>query len=234
MVRILLKRHRPEVFEDEDLDSIRDTEEFHLYMRASDIRYKEAMKEAKTEFTWKERTADKLVVVLHGNQQNNEISREFWEPFDIHGYQIEYLQSSEIDSDGLFRWNDDGDGPEQLAGALNVVKDSSYKITVLAGFSAGCNTILRAISSGDIVADKVVLFSPWMPVLNDSAAETINSLKAANVEVVISCGNDYIDCVPLCRLFEKTAKTMELNCTVRYVEGLGHEYPDDFAALIMI
>ncbi|MCF8020835.1 MAG: hypothetical protein K9L62_15765 [Vallitaleaceae bacterium] len=221
--------YRPDVFEDEDLDSIRNEERFHLCEKTSKKRYEDALKEASTEFTLKERLEDNLLVVLHGNQQNNDISRGFWRDISIEDYQVEYLQSKELDSYNLYRWNDDGDGPKQLASAMKKTDDLGFDNKVLAGFSAGCNTILRAIVEEKIVPDKLLLFSPWIPVIEGSMTQIIESLKESAVEVMIVCGELDEDCLPLCKLFEEKANELDYECTIRYIQGLGHEYPEDLS-----
>lgn len=44
--------YRPEVYEDEDLDSIREDDRFKEYSSLSLVRYLEASKTVETEFTW--------------------------------------------------------------------------------------------------------------------------------------------------------------------------------------
>lgn len=224
--------YRPEVFEDDDLEIIRNEERFIVCEETSRKRYMDALETATTEFTWKEKLEDNLIIVLHGNQQNNRISREFWSGVGVSDYQIEYLQSKEIDSYKLYRWNEDGDGPKQLASSLNAIDYDSYSRRVLAGFSAGCNTILRAIATENVVANKVLLLSPWMPTVEEFITEIIECLKKSAIEVVIVCGESDDDCLPHCKMFEAKAKELDFGCTIRYIEGLAHEYPDDFSSLI--
>lgn len=224
--------YRPEVFEDNDLDVIRDYSDFKSCVEISNKRYEEAMKHTKTDFSWNKKNDDNLLVVLHGNQQNNEISRSFWAELAQPSYQIEYLQSSEIDSFQLYRWSDDGDGPGQLNGALGKVAASLYNKTVLAGFSAGCNTILRAIASGDSRCEMVILFSPWMPIVESKCDDVIMALKAKEIATVLICGELDEDCMPQCRLFEERAKALGFKYKQNYLEGMSHEYPENLVALV--
>lgn len=70
--------YRSEVFDDEDLISISDTDRFKKCKELSEKRYLEALKNAHTYFSWKSKTHDNLAVILHGNQQNIDISKESW------------------------------------------------------------------------------------------------------------------------------------------------------------
>jgi hypothetical protein len=223
--------YRPEVFEDEDLDTIRGLKQFQKCVEVSSQRYNEAIKRSKTEFSWTSKCADNLAIVLHGNQQNNLISKSYWESLSRPDYQIEYLQSNEIDSCGLFRWSDDGDGPEQLANALVEIRDSAYESTLLIGFSAGCNTILRGILERNVVVNKVILFSPWIPIVERNLEGVIQHLMEEHIEVVMVCGTLDEDCMPLCKIFEDKAMEMGFKFNALYIEGMVHEYPEDFKML---
>ena len=226
--------YRPEVFEDEDLDPIRQDQDFLTCLEVSKKKYEEALKKTSTVLSWKEKTKHKLILVLHGNQQNNEISQSFWSDFKDKNYQLEYLQSKEIDSYNLYRWSDDGDGPKQLSDALETTKVLQYEKLVLAGFSAGCDTILRAITEEGIKCDQVILFSPWIPSIESKSHEVIEALKRNKVEVVMICGHLDEDCMPLCKLFEDKANELGFKYKSTYLKELGHAYPSDLTKLISI
>jgi hypothetical protein len=224
--------YRPEVFEDEDLDSIRQEKDFLLCLQASKEKYDEALKKTSTVLSWKEKTKNKFLLVLHGNQQNNEISQSVWSDFKDKNYQVEYLQSREIDSYNLYRWSDDGDGPKQLFGALETIKSFQYEKVILAGFSAGCQTILRAITEEGIKCDQVILFSPWIPIIESRGHEVIEALKKNKIEVVIICGQLDEDCMPLCKQFEDKANELGFKYKSIYLKEMGHAYPKDLTKMI--
>ncbi len=224
--------YRPEVFEDDDLATIRNHSDFASCVALSNSRYQEALKSTMTKFSWQKKIKNNLLVVLHGNQQNNAISKMFWSEFNLASFQIEYLQSSEIDSFQLYRWSDDGDGPVQLSNALRQVEGELYNKTVLAGFSAGCNTILRAINLGNIKCDMVILFSPWMPVVESICDKVITALKDKQIEVVIICGELDEDCMPQCKMFEKRAMALAFEYKRNYIKDLAHEYPKNLIEIV--
>lgn len=224
--------YRPDVFEDEDLDTIRNKDEFKICQDISTKRYEEALEIARTEFTWKCKNEDRLMVVLHGNQQNNDISKRIWSGVEIPNYQIDYLQSKELDSIGIFRWSDDGDGPMQLNVALGMTRDFSYEERILVGFSAGCNTILRSMLLDSFTCDKIILFSPWIPVVETAGNEVITALKDKKVDVVIICGELDEDCMPQCQLFESKSNELGLKCEIKYIKDMGHEYPANLKEII--
>jgi len=62
-----------------------------------------------------------LMLILHGNQQNNDISKESWQFIYRNKYQVEYLQSKEIDSYNLFIWEDKGNGTIQIKETIELI-----------------------------------------------------------------------------------------------------------------
>lgn len=152
--------YRPEVFEDEDLDSIRDDIAFEVCCKKSEQRYLKALQGAETISTWAEKKRERVVLCLHGNQQNNDISKGYWGFLEGSIYQVEYIQSKEIDSYGLFRWEDEGSGPEELFGVINSIEPDLYEETILCGFCSGCNLILKFMKDFDITCSKIILQSP--------------------------------------------------------------------------
>ena len=225
--------YRPEVFEDEDLKSLQDDVRFKTCCKVSEERYLEVYKISKTQCTWINKRSNRLILALHGNQQNNEISKMSWQFLDGDKYQVEYLQSSEIDSYNLFRWEDDGTGPIQLKETIDLIDWNSYEQKILCGFSAGCNVILRAIRDKDISCNKIILQSPWIPIVKDNLNSLIKTLKKNDIEVLIICGNDDEDCFSQCKTFEANAIEEGLDVSALYIEGLGHDYPENFNEIVL-
>lgn len=167
--------YRPEVFDDDDLDLIRETLRFQKCLSLSNIRYENALKESKSICTWKIKTKDDLLLVLHGNQQNIDIARQDWDQFSDQ-YQVEYLQSSEIDSKDLYRWEIEGNGYKELLKVLEKIEMTEYKTVSLAGFSAACHVILKALTNGFSVCNKVILQSPWIKDLDHEYPPNLKQL----------------------------------------------------------
>jgi len=146
---------------------------------------------------------------------------------------VEYLQSHEIDSYQLYRWEDDGDGPSQVKNALHTIDSSQYTSIILAGFSAGCNTILRAIKEEDVVCDKIILQSPWIPMIENELEDLIDVSLKKEIEILMVCGQNDEVSLSQCVEFDKSAKEAGLKCRTILVDGLGHEYPNDFRDIVL-
>jgi hypothetical protein len=223
--------YRPEVFEDEDLDSIREDERFIHCEVISKQRYEKEIEVSKTSFTLEEVDKDNLLIVLHGNQQNNIISKAYWSNLVLEQYQVEYLQSEEIDSYQLYRWEEDGTGPNQIEETVKTI-ENNYETIVLAGFSAGCNAILRAILEKNIVCHKVILNSPWIPIIEEESDRIIRKLKTRNIEVLVICGKDDSDCYPQCLKFDEVAQNNKYDYIRVYESEVGHEYSKDLIKIV--
>lgn len=225
--------YRPEVFEDEDLDSIRNELRFKELLEISNTRYLEALKNTKTELTWATKTNDSLVLALHGNQQNMNDSISSWNFLKNHDYQVEYIQSSELDSCGIYRWSDDGDGYKQLINAINKIDLSTYQYQILCGFSAGCNVILKALLNDEITASKIILQSPWIPVIEEKLDEVVSVLIKKEIEVYIICGTEDEDCYP--QSIELYQKLNEIDGHVvgEWINNLNHEFSDNHEEIVL-
>ncbi|MFO7729444.1 MAG: hypothetical protein R6V86_01635 [Spirochaetia bacterium] len=97
-------------------------------------------------------------------------------------YQFEYLQSCEIGSYELFRWEANG------------------------------NTILRAPTESKVTCDRVVLQSPWIPSIENDIDGKIKALIEKKIEVLLIYSEKDEDCLPLSRLFASRARELGLQC----------------------
>lgn len=231
---IIVKKmwYRPEVFEDDDLDLIKENLRFQKCVNLSNFRYENALKEAKSICTWEEKTKDNLLLVLHGNQQNINIAREDWEQFSD-DYQVEYLQSSELDSQDLYRWEVDGNGYKELLKALETIDTNDYKTITLAGFSAGCQVILNALTEGFFVCNKVILQSPWIPTIENNHKEVVKVLHNHKTELLLICGEEDEDCLPLAKQLVQSGEEVSLAVSSHWIAGMDHEYPENFKEIVM-
>lgn len=223
--------YRPEVFDDEDLDSLRDDSRFKELRAISDKRYLEAVEEAETFCTWEEIKCRDLALVLHGNQQNIDISIENWNFLKKYGYQVEYVQSASVDSYELFRWEDND--KNQLAGVLDRISWNEYETRTIGGFSAGCNEILKAFMVKDFKCERIILQSPWIPVIDNRIDEIMSRLEERETQVIVICGDDDKDCIRRANIFVDKAKVKGLNISEYWVKNLGHDFPDDFEEYLL-
>ncbi|WP_422485816.1 TPR end-of-group domain-containing protein [Gudongella sp. DL1XJH-153] len=224
--------YRPEVFQDEDLDSIRHTDRFRKCEDASRIRYKESFDRVNTIITWNHKSKEKILLALHGNQQNLNHSRGHWQFLGEMDYQVEYIQSEEIDSCELFRWEDEGTGPMQLKESMQKMQWDSYEKKTIGGFSAGCNVILRAILEQDISCSSIILQSPWIPVVDNDIGGLVDKIKSKNIQVLIICGTKDLDCLDRSKILFNELINNGNSVKGVWVNDLGHDFPEDFEEIV--
>jgi len=224
--------YRSEVFDDEDLDSLKDKSRFKELKGISIKRYQEALEIAETRISWEKKTKNNILLALHGNQQNMSHSIEDWSSIDDDSFQVEYIQSKEIDSFEIFRWNDEGNGPIQLKNSLERIRWKDYEKKVLGGFSAGCNVILRTILENDADCSAIILQSPWIPMIENSLTKLVESIKEKKIRVMIICGMEDSDCLEPSKTLSNALISRGAVVKSIWVNELGHEFPDDFNEIV--
>jgi len=222
--------YRPEIFNDDDLESLQGNECFEKCKILSYKRYQEAVYKSNTICTWQKREQKKLVLIVHGNQQNIQISSQIWDYSFTADYQVEYIQSKDIDSINLFRWEEDA--KEQITKVIKNIEWFGYDKRLLCGYSSGCNEILKALLSNEFECEHIILLAPWIPIINDQLDEILNLLKYKNIKILIFCGTQDEDCFPLSSKFEKSAADNGIDIKKYWSEGLAHDIPSDFQTIL--
>lgn len=224
--------YRPEVFADSDLDILIGEERFKHCKSISQERYFAAEKTAKTLCTWTDKLNDKILLALHGNQQNMQMSKTYWEFMKESGFQVEYIQSCELDSYQLYRWEDNGNGDCQLSKICTEIGWNDYGTRILCGFSSGCNVILKALLENKIVCDYIILQSPWIPAIYEEMDDIVVALKQHKIKILMICGDCDEDCTPLARTFYQKATENKIDINAVWIKGLSHDFPDDFQNVV--
>lgn len=167
--------YRPEVLVDDDLAALENDPAFHALKAVSDARYEEAVSRTEAVLSWKAKTADDLLLAVHGNTQNGETARGDWTPV-LAGddrWQLETIQSAEPDGFGTYRWSYDMTSYLPVADAMEKLQGAGYQKFVCGGFSAGCDMLLRAVTFTAARCDMLLLQSPWIPLLEEQAEALI-------------------------------------------------------------
>lgn len=225
--------YRPAVFKDDDLESLFGDERFEACAKASELKYMNELQSAKTQMTWTEKKKDQVLLALHGNQENMKVCEKHWHFANEHGYQVEYIQSEELDSYEFYRWETEGSGSEQLQKVCHAMAWNDYGVRVLAGFSAGCNVILKALYESALTCDIIVLQSPWIPSIHELLEPMLEAIKRKNIKVIMLCGREDEDSVPLVELFDKQAIEKQIDLKTIWIDGLAHDFPENFEEMIL-
>lgn len=198
--------YRPEVLEDDDLETLKEDPEFLSLKSVSDARYQEAVSKSKPIFSWKHKAAENLFLAVHGNTQNGETARADWSPvFSGNSqWQIETIQSAEPDGYGTYRWSYDQTSYLPVADAIQGVQNEGYRNILCGGFSAGCDMLLRAIAFTPARCDLLILQSPWIPALREYPEAVTRAIREKNIALQIFCGSDDEDCLPMAQQLYST------------------------------
>ena len=176
-------------------------------------------------FSWRGRAAGTLVLAVHGNGQNAGIARRDWAPLERAGAQVETVQSSVVDCTGRFRWEYDGENYRQTADAARIVQDAGYERQVWAGFSAGCDMLLRTLLYTGLSCDTLALQSPWTPLLEKECAAVCRALAKKNVEVHLFCGTQDSDCIEMAQMLYGALHSAGGRVHLTLQTGLRHRFP---------
>ena len=219
--------YRPEVLEDDDLESLKHHAAFVSLKAVSDARYADAVAQAKAQFSWKEKTADDLFLAVHGNTQNAAAARADWEPVlaESGQWQLETIQSAQPDGFGTYRWSYDMTSYLPVAEAMEKAQREGYRKIVCGGFSAGCDMLLRAVLFSSARCGLLVLQSPWIPLLQEREKELVCALREKSIALRILCGSDDEDCLPLARQLYDAASREGLDVHLTVQEGSRHQFP---------
>lgn len=212
---------------DDDLEPLRKLGAFDEVVEVCARREEEARRRAVPRLrTISEDGNGAMVVALHGDQESNAISEPYWRPAADAGSIVALVQSSVESFSDAFVWNDSDKGAAELERHLSSLRERfgvPPERTVLAGFSAGCNVILRAVLDGKVKAGALLLVAPWLPEL-DEWAPRLEALKGMRVRIVV--GDRDEDCLEGSMKLDSLLDGMGVEHEVRIVEGMEHDYPD--------
>jgi len=220
--------------EDEDLDSLRKYDDFEYMLDLCKKREEEAKEEAKPEMDVMLPNANEnghpLLIALHGNQENNRRTEENWSSASSKGYVLAMPQSSQIEFSGGYSWDDVEKGIEELNAHYEELKQqmsiNDHQL-ILGGFSAGARVALHTILKGDLPVKGFIFVGPWLPDI-DELAGNLDYLAEQGIEGYVICGDQDQDCLEDTDRFVQLLKEKNVKHTYKVIEGLDHNYPEDF------
>ncbi|WP_100065452.1 hypothetical protein [Miniphocaeibacter massiliensis] len=171
------------------------------------------------------------MIAFHGNQQNISIARSNWKYIENYNYQVEYIQSKILDSYNLFRWEDEEN--TEVHKVLKEIPWNLYEEKILSGFSSGCNEIFKLLLEKSTLADKIILISPWIPIIDSKLDNILNIINDNNINVQIICGKEDKDCYPFVKLI-KSKVYGNKNFDINIIERLKHEFPENIEKLVIV
>jgi acetyl esterase/lipase len=217
--------------QDDDLDALRGDPDFEKWLLLCQEREEEALSNAESKILLlgNEGEEKPLLLVLHGNQENLEITKPYWEAAVGEGYLLALEQSSQIEFSHGYNWNDSAQGVAEVGTYYEALSKEGLvgEEVWVGGFSAGCGVALRAMLDGAIPATHFIFMAPWLPELEEWKEE-LSALEAAGVSGHILVGDRDRDCQEGAELFAEYLKVLGIPVTFEKIEGLDHDYPEDF------
>lgn len=219
---------------DEDLSLIREDKSFVAIAEICRIREEEAFENTKPVMEiiepQKEKDNNPLLIGVHGNQENVDFVKAYWNSEVFEDYIIALPQSSEIEFSDSYLWDDLEEGKKVLKDHYrNLVNNYSIDEgnVVIGGFSSGAGVVMEALISGVIPAKRVIFIAPWLPNMKD-IRKNIGKLKDSKIEFYLVCGEADDDCFESTDDFAKLLDKYNVPYEFVIVEGMDHTYPEPF------
>ena len=219
---------------DPDLDPLRTFEMFDRLVEICREREEAAKKNSRPQLkvVSPPHPAGGVVISLHGNQDNIDITEPYWREVVELGWTLALPQSSTIDLSDAYVWRDHEKGIKELGEHYrNLMREHPVppEKVVLGGFSAGCQVALGAVLSGEARAKALLLMGPYLPNIEEWSVR-LEALRAQGTKVHIVIGERDEDCLPGARRLAALLEEKGLPYSMRLIPGLVHDYADDFGA----
>lgn len=230
------------LMEDEDLEPVREDSTFLEMANLCKQREKEAHQSTLPELKiWKpELTASqnplstKLLVALHGNQENIELTEDYWLPCLDDHIELAIPKSSQIEFSMAYSWDDLEIGCRELSNHLQGLQEDQLinsENLILGGFSAGARLALYQTLNTPVSPKGIILVAPWLPELDEWIPQ-LEILNQKGTKCFIICGNQDEDAYDDAKRLAKQLTKRAIPNVFKVINGLQHEYPDNFEELL--
>lgn len=221
------------LMEDEDLQELRDEPDFEPLANICELREKKAKLTTLPMLKIIKSTdgeSKKSFMVLHADQENADMTKEYWESVTDNGFDLALAQSSQIQLSQGYVWSDVREGANDLVMLNELLKrELGERKVILGGFSEGCSVIISAVANQLVNIDTIVLVSPW--ICNIDEVE-MNIENFRNKKIYVVCGSEDDDCISSTHEFLNELEKAGIESTFIEIEGLGHEYANDFDEIL--
>lgn len=121
---------------------------------------------------------------------------------------------------------------QSVARALKRIQSEGYGQIVCGGFSAGCDMLLRTVLFTPARCDRLILQSPWIPIMQDDAVSVIDAVGKKEIALSIFCGSEDADCLPMAEQLYTLAAQNGLGVRFDIQKGSRHQFPYGPSALM--
>ena len=228
------------LIEDEDLKSLNKYKEFGELLDICKKRESEAKRNEKPDLKiivpdkMNEQYAHPLIIALHGDQENIEITEDYWGSYVDKNCILALPQSSQIQFSEGYEWKDIEKGARELKEHYESILEK-YNIDsdniIIGGFSAGGRVALYSILKDIIQVKGFILVAPWLPEI-DKWAPLLDKIRKKGIKGYIVCGDKDDDCYECTRKFTDLLSSKKISHELKIFKGLDHDYPDNFNEIL--
>jgi dienelactone hydrolase len=179
-----------------------------------------------------------LMLSLHGNTQQAAPDVAAWGGIAARGWILAAIQSSQVAGPDMFIWDNQDKALAEIADHYAAL-DAEYPLdparVVIAGFSMGGETALRAALNGTVPAGGFVLLGPGGPTMDtpDAWLPLLDGAAARGLRGVILLGSADVD-LPQAEIRRLADLLTAHGIPTRLIDlpGLAHDYPPDPVATL--
>jgi hypothetical protein len=213
-----------------DLKGLQGHSEFERLAALSIARAEEAQRAARPAclFVPAEGEARAVMMALHGNSENAQLTASLWQPPRSLGLAIAFPQSSVVWGSEAYFWKDRQQGLADLRPFYEErCAPFGPERILLGGFSGGAGLAVWAALTGELPVRGVLAVAPAVGEV-ESLRPLLPAAREGGLRVYILVGTADRECYPgACRL-AKMLQEGGLPCHLEEREGLGHTLPLDF------
>jgi predicted esterase len=155
---------------------------------------------------------------------------DYWSSSTELGFALALPQSSQTTSWDTYTWNDLEVGRRELLQHMAKLRDDGLLQDdglVLGGFSGGARLALISMLKDEARPSGFILMAPWLPELEDWGP-MFSGLAGRDLRGFIICGEEDEQCLGNAIKASEMLNRAGVDTDLQVVEGLDHDFPDDF------
>ena len=175
-----------------------------------------------------------LIIALHGDQENIEITEDYWSSCIHKKYLLALPQSSQIQFSEGYEWKDIEKGSRELKEHYeNILEKHNIDSDniIIGGFSAGGRVALYSILKDIIQVKGFIIVAPWLPEI-DKWAPLLDKIREKGIKGYVVCGDKDNDCYECTKRFTDLLSSKKISYELKIFKGLDHDYPDNFNEIL--
>ncbi|HJS17897.1 MAG TPA: dienelactone hydrolase family protein [Anaerolineales bacterium] len=223
---------RNDVFNDTDLNAVRDLPEFRLLMTESQEKYEEERLHIERDHAvlLPERPSSNgypLVIALHGRNGNKDTNLAEWEIARRNGWLVLLTQSTQPLFPASYCWDDSAQGIADLLFYYEQVS-RNYSVdprrVILAGFSQGSGMAIQAALSGKLSVHGFIGIASWWADPKELAPQTEEVKRIRGYFIAGEKDHTF----ERAREIRKALQENQITVAEELHPELAHEFPHDF------